>query len=312
MKNLITLLFTVAFLISCNSQKKTIETQESTPITTEVETPPVVKEEMAKQEPLQIKEVKKPAPNEIKPFVKAKEPKKMTEDKMVVKEEMVKEVATVMNKEVFNHNLFDEILKKYVTADGRVNYAGIKDERKKLNTYISSYKTITPDDSWTKDDRFAYYMNAYNAMTIDLIIRNYPTESIKDIKDPWGQRYWQIGKKWVNLNEIEHEILRKMNDPRIHFGINCASFSCPPLLNAAFTSDKVDAQLEQLAKQFINDSQRNSITAERIEISNIFKWFKKDFTKNGKLIDFINKYSDVKINSNARVRYMTYNWNLNK
>ena len=149
-------------------------------------------------------------------------------------------------------------------------------------------------------------------MTIDLILRNYPTESIKDIKNPWEQRFWQIGDKWINLEEIEHQILRKMDDPRIHFGINCASFSCPPLMNEAFTADKVDSQLEKLAIQFVNDSKRNSIAADRVEISNIFKWFKKDFTQEGDIVDFLNKYSKVKINSDARVRYMDYNWNLNK
>ncbi len=149
-------------------------------------------------------------------------------------------------------------------------------------------------------------------MTIDLIVRNYPLKSIKDIKDPWEQRNWNIGKKSISLEEIEHEILRKMNEPRIHFGINCASFSCPPLMNEAFTAAKVDVQLERLAVQFINDPKRNKITADRIEISNIFRWFKKDFTENGDLIDFLNKYSKVPIDKNARVRHMDYDWSLNE
>jgi hypothetical protein len=149
-------------------------------------------------------------------------------------------------------------------------------------------------------------------MTIDLIVRNYPLKSIKDIKNPWEQRSWSIGKKSISLKEIEHEILRKMNEPRIHFGINCASFSCPPLMNEAFTAAKVDAQLERLAVQFINDPKRNRITRDRIEISNIFRWFKKDFTKNGDLIDFLNKYSKVAIDKNARLRYMDYDWSLNE
>ena len=75
----------------------------------------------------------------------------------------------------------------------------------------------------------AFWMNAYNALTIDLILRNYPVDSIKDIKNPWDQRLWKLGDKWYNLNQIEHDILRKMDEPRIHFGIVCASFSCPKL-----------------------------------------------------------------------------------
>ena len=99
---------------------------------------------------------------------------------------------------------------------------------------------------------------------------------------------------------------------KIHFAINCASFSCPPLMNEAFTAATVDTQLEKLAVQFINDPKRNKITTDRVEISKIFRWFYEDFTKNGDLIDFLNTYSKVKIDKNARVRYMDYNWELNE
>lgn len=154
-------------------------------------------------------------------------------------------------------------------------------------------------------------MNAYNAMTIDLILRHQPLESIKDIKKPWDQRFWKLGDKYYNLDEIEHKILRKMSDPRIHFGINCASFSCPPLLNEAFTAEKVDSQLDMLARKFINDSKRNTITADRVEISKIFDWFAKDFKTDGSVINYLNKYSETKILSDAKVRYMDYDWSLN-
>jgi len=217
-----------------------------------------------------------------------------------------------LTKEVFDHSNFNELLKKYVKEDGRVNYAGFKKDKNILEAYLETIRTNNPNTTWSKNDKFAYYMNAYNAMTIDLIIRNYPTESIKDINDPWEQRYWKISNKSVSLEEIEHEILRKMKDPRIHFGINCASFSCPPLMNKAFTAANVDAQLEKLAVQFINDPKRNKITTDRVQISKIFRWFQEDFTKNGDLIDFLNTYSKVKIDKNARVRYMDYNWKLNE
>lgn len=217
-----------------------------------------------------------------------------------------------VDKGAFDHSLFDQLLKKYVNKNGVVNYAGIKKYQKPLKDYLESIRLHTPDDTWRRQDELAYYMNAYNAMTIDLIVRNYPLQSIKDINDPWEQRLWRIGEKPISLEEIEHEILRKMNEPRIHFGINCASFSCPPLMDEAFTAAQVDAQLDRLAVQFINDPKRNKITADRIEVSNIFKWFKKDFTKNGDLIDFLNKYSKVKIDKKARVRYMDYDWSLNE
>ena len=227
-------------------------------------------------------------------------------------ETTLEEETRPMNKEAFDHSRFDQLLKKYVNKNGIVNYAGIKKDQKPLKDYLETIRVHAPDDTWSRQDQFAYYLNAYNAMTIDLIVRNYPLKSIKDIKDPWEQRNWNIGKKSISLEEIEHEILRKMNEPRIHFGINCASFSCPPLMNEAFTAAKVDVQLERLAVQFINDPKRNKITADRIEISNIFRWFKKDFTENGDLIDFLNKYSKVPIDKNARVRHMDYDWSLNE
>jgi hypothetical protein len=214
--------------------------------------------------------------------------------------------------EKFDHNNFDNILKTYVTVDGRVDYAGIKAKKTLLTDYIAQFRTQYPDKSWSKQDLLAYYMNAYNAMTIDLIVSNYPLKSIKDLSDPWGQRNWKIGKESISLEEIEHQILRTMGEPRIHFGINCASFSCPPLMNEAFNAVKVDQQLEHLAIKFINDEKRNKISKESVEVSKIFRWFKEDFTTNGDLIAFLNQYSRTAISQNARVRYMDYNWELNE
>lgn len=211
-----------------------------------------------------------------------------------------------------NHNNFGNLLARHVSSQGNVNYNGFKSNWNDLRAYIKELGEITPTDEWSNEDKLAYWMNAYNAMTVDLILRNQPISSIKDIKDPWGQRLWKLGSKWYNLNQIEHEILRKMGDARIHFGINCASFSCPPLSNEAFTADKVDNQLEQLAKAFVNDTKRNTITANSIKISKIFSWFSKDFKTNGSVIDFLNKYSGTHIASNAKKGYRDYNWTLNK
>jgi len=213
--------------------------------------------------------------------------------------------------EKFDHSPFNVLLQNNVTNEGVVTYEAFRKNSKALRTYIVSLGELMPDESWSKNDRLAYWMNAYNAMTVDLILRNLPVESIKDINKPWDQRLWKLGDKWYNLDEIEHQILRQLDDPRIHFGINCASYSCPPLLNKAFTAETVDAQLDFLAKRFINDSTRNTITADRIEISKIFNWFSKDFKQNGSVIDFLNQYSDIKISARAKVRYKEYNWELN-
>ena len=223
-------------------------------------------------------------------------------------------IATSMKKtlEAFDHTSYNNLIANYVSDEGNVNYDGFKRNWSALRNYIEDLGENMPKDNWTQEDKLSYWMNAYNAMTIDLILRNSPLESIKDIKNPWKQRFWKLGEKYYNLNEIEHKILRKMGDPRIHFGINCASFSCPPLLNEAFTAKKVDKQLDNLAKRFVNDKKRNTISANSIEISKIFNWFAKDFETNGSVIDFLNKYSNTSISTSAKKKYKEYDWSLNK
>ena len=103
-----------------------------------------------------------------------------------------------------------------------------------------------------------------------------------------------------------------MNEPRIHFGIVCASYSCPKLQNEAFTALQLDAQLTAATKEFLADPNRNTITSDNIEVSKIFKWFSKDFKQNGSIIDFLNQYSDVQISSKAKTSFKDYNWNLNE
>lgn len=236
---------------------------------------------------------------------------------ITVKDPDIKVMDTIDSKkieviEAFNHSIWNSLLKENVSNKGNVNYEGFRQQKQAIREYITSLGAQMPEESWSLEDQLAYWMNAYNAMTVDLILRNLPLKSIKDIDKPWNQRLWKLGSKWYNLDEIEHQILRKMNDPRIHFGINCASFSCPPLLNEAFTAQKVDEQLDALAKQFVNDPLRNTITSDRIQISKIFSWFAKDFKKEGSLIDFLNKYSETPINSNARKSFKDYDWALNQ
>ncbi|WP_296311240.1 DUF547 domain-containing protein [Winogradskyella sp. UBA3174] len=213
--------------------------------------------------------------------------------------------------EAFDHSSFNDLLKKHVSLYGNVDYSSFKSDSKVLQSYITLLKTYQPNDTWSKSDKLAYWINSYNALTIDLILRNYPTESIKDIKDPWDQRLWKFGDKWQNLNDIEHEILRKMNEPRIHFAIVCASISCPKLQNKAFTASNLEEQLTNATKEFITDKTKNELSKDYIKLSKIFKWFKKDFEQNGSLIDFLNQYADISISSKAKKSFMDYNWDLN-
>lgn len=213
---------------------------------------------------------------------------------------------------VVDHSAWDKLLKKYVTDNGDVNYKGFKTDAELLNNYILFLSTKIPSESWSKQEKLAYYINVYNANTIKLIVDNYPTKSIKDIKNPWSKNRIKIGDNNFSLSDIEHEILRKMNEPRIHFAINCASVSCPRLLNIAFTSENVEQLLDKATKSFISNPNKNSITEHSVQLSKIFKWYKSDFTNTGGLIDYINHYSTVKINQNATIDYLEYDWSLNE
>ncbi len=212
----------------------------------------------------------------------------------------------------FDHSKWNEILQSCVNNDGKVDYKGFKANKENLEVYLNALSKNTPQDSWTKAEKLAYWINAYNAFTIKLIIDNYPLKSIKDIKNPWDISFIKLGGKSFTLNDIEHKILRKMDDPRIHFGIVCASLSCPKLQNAAFEASKIDTQLTHAAKEFLADSKRNNISQNSIEISKIFKWFASDFKQNGSLIDFLNTYSDITISQNAKKSFKDYDWNLNE
>lgn len=222
-----------------------------------------------------------------------------------------------------SHQIWDQLVKTHVKPNGMVDYKGFIREKAKLESYLKLLSENAPDrKTWSKNQQLAYWINAYNAFTVKLIVDNYPTKSIRDlgpqlkiplIKDVWHYKFFKIGGVESSLDEIEHSIIRKeFDEPRIHFAINCASVSCPPLLNEAFTAEKLESQLQKVAIGFINDPTRNKITQDAAQISSIFSWFQGDFTKKGSLIDFLNLYSKVKIKPNAKISHLDYNWNLNE
>jgi hypothetical protein len=204
-------------------------------------------------------------------------------------------------------------LQKYVSEKGNVNYDKIKNNLSELNAIVLQFEEKQPNEQWSKKEKLAYYINAYNLYTVKIIIDNYPVKSIKDIDKVWDTKFIVSGKDKISLGDIEHKILRKMNEPRIHFAINCASFSCPNLLNEAYIPEILDQQLDKAAQSFVNDKTKNKISQKEIQLSEIFNWFAGDFkTKNTTLIDFINNYSMVKIDKKAKIKYLEYNWNLNQ
>lgn len=226
------------------------------------------------------------------------------------------------NTKPISHATFDALLKKHVNKEGWVNYEGFKEDRAELKKYLDLIQNNAPNDkTWSKEDRLAYWINAYNAFTIELILQYYPVESIKDIgskiqipfvNTPWDIKFIKIGGKEMDLNNIEHSILRKeFNEPRIHFAINCASYSCPVLRAEAYTGAKIDQQLKEQAISFVNDERRNKITSTSAQLSKLFDWYSGDFTKNKNLKDFINQFAKVKIADKTKVSYIDYDWRLN-
>lgn len=223
-------------------------------------------------------------------------------------------IATLGYNQGADHSIWNSILQKHVTASGKVDYKAIKANPGQFNTYLEHLKSTAPSSSWTSADKKVYWINAYNAFTVKMIIDHYPLKSITSIKygdkSAWDHKWITIGDEKLSLNDIEHKKLRPVyKDPRIHFAINCASYSCPILLNQAFTTKNVETLLTKQTKRFLADNSRNKITASDLQISELFKWYKEDF---GDLRAFINKYSSVEVKSDAKISYLTYNWNLNE
>jgi len=210
------------------------------------------------------------------------------------------------------HNAWHELLGKHVGASGKVDYQGLKADKAMLDVYLQSLADNPPAETWSRAEKMAFWINAYNAFTIDLIVDHYPVSSILNLDGgkTWDVKRITLGGKKYSLNQIENEILRPaFKDPRIHFALNCAAKSCPPLYNKAFTAENLERTLEQRTRQFINDVNFNSLTAEKASVSKIFEWYAADF---GDLKTYLNKYATVKLNNYAAMGFLEYNWALNE
>jgi len=211
-----------------------------------------------------------------------------------------------------NHQLLDSLLQKHVSDAGKVNYKALKADKDSLDAYCQMLAGNPVQENWSREEKMAYWINAYNAFTLKLIVDNYPTKSILNFDGgkTWGVRRIKLGDKKYSLNNIENDVLRpQFKDPRIHFAINCAAKSCPPLWNHAYTAENLETTLEARTRGFINNSKFNTLTATRAEVSKIFDWYSTDF---GDLKKFLNKYSSVKLKSTSTVIFNEYNWDLNE
>ena len=220
-----------------------------------------------------------------------------------------------------SHAQFTTLLQKNVDAQGLVNYQGFLADSALLVDYLNAISQAPPATNWTKNEQLATYINMYNGYTILVVLRNMPINSIKDISPSvsipfvntvWDAKFFKIGDQPFSLNDIEHGTIRKtFKDPRVHFALNCASISCPKLLNQAYEASTLNQQLDSQAVRFINDAAANQITAEEAHLSKIFFWYKTDFTQKMDFVDFINQYATTKITKNTKIDYLDYLWNLN-
>nr|WP_240737297.1 DUF547 domain-containing protein [Hymenobacter metallicola] len=221
-----------------------------------------------------------------------------------------------------DHSAFDKLLKKHVNAKGLVDYKGWKADQNAFNQYLNLLSKNPPAASWSKAEQMAYWINAYNAYTIRLILDHYPVQSIKDIGSkikipfvttPWAAKFFSIGGTKMSLDNIEHGTLRKnYDDPRIHFALVCASLSCPRLRNEAYTAAKLDSQLDDQGRDFLNDPGKNKPGKATAQLSKYFDWYKGDWTSNGQtVVGWVNKYAATKMDNATKVTYLDYNWQLN-
>ncbi len=234
----------------------------------------------------------------------------------------------------FDHGRFDAALDAFVDARGRVDYAGLK-RSGALDPYLASLDAATPE-AMPPAERLAFWINVYNAWTLRLILDHYPVRSIKRItparlpgltlylpklNSPWEYRIVRAGGRRLTLNEVEHGILRKtFGEPRIHFALVCAARSCPKLRREAFTGARLDAQLDDQARDFLHDPAKNRIpdAPGLIRLSPIFRWFRRDFARDDRgLQAFLAPYFDGDVRNRLlrgayRVRYLRYDWRLNE
>ena len=336
--NLAIVFYSASLLFSCgNNTTASTEAQnkaESSTINIEKETENTVIEPLTKETTTEVLEVTNEKIDKTLPKETNIKPKKEVVIKDIpdttvitpkVKEAGTNETTSSNKEEVkknkvitnpvsnsISHKAWNELLKKYVDNKGNVDYKSFKNDEAALQSYLDVLAKNKPTASSTKNEKLAYYINLYNAATVKLILNNYPTKSIKSIRSPWSKKWVKVGDEVLSLGNIEHKILRKMNEPRIHFAINCASYSCPKLVNKAFTAAGMENQLEQATKDFVNDTTRNQFTNDKAKLSEIFKWYKGDFTDNSSLLEYIAKYADKKVNTKSKIGYLDYDWSLNE
>lgn len=205
----------------------------------------------------------------------------------------------------------DTFLKSYVTS-GLVDYELVKENKIVLVSLISSYERIAPANAGEKK---ALLINLYNLAVIQLLAENYPVSSPQEIANFYDKKIIKYNNSTLSLNNIENDFIRKeFKDPRVHFVLVCGALGCPPITNFAYTSDKLDEQLNQQTKLALDNVEfiRVDSLNKTVLVSEIFKWYEKDFLRDNKnVIQFINRHKTVAISEKFNLDYYGYNWKIN-
>ncbi len=228
-----------------------------------------------------------------------------------------------------DHTVWDKMLGKYVAPDNeglnRINYKAFKQtDHQSLKKYILSLEAVDVP-TLNRSEQFAFWVNLYNAKTIDVILDHYPTKSIRDIdispglfaNGPWGKKLVTVNDLNLSLDDIEHKILRGLwKDPRVHYAVNCASIGCPNLAKTAYTGENLESMLNVGAKAFINSPRGVKVSGNSITASKIYSWFKKDFGSSEKnILKHIQQYASTglakKLDGRTDISSYEYNWDLN-
>lgn len=215
-------------------------------------------------------------------------------------------------KDVFtpDYRIYEELLTRYVSEDGTANIKGLKGD-KDFQTVLQSIKLFQPDGNWTREQTMCFWINVYNIHVLKMLCDNYGKKSINEIERPWETPVFKLGLKHnYSLNQIREIIRKKYNDPRIHFALYMGNVSSPPLYNKPYRPESVNKILSERTRSFIADPLFNVITENSMKLNRLFELYKSDFTANVSLYEWVNRFSDVKVNERAAVEYMDFDWTI--
>ncbi len=226
---------------------------------------------------------------------------------------------------VINHDIWQEVLDKYLVLRpdaNRFRYRNVSQkDRDKLDKYLRELSALDPRN-YSKAEQKAYWINFYNALTVDLILEHYPLKSITKIGPwyrfgPWDSDITRVAGQKLTLNDIEHRILRPLwEDSRIHYAVNCASLGCPDLSSKVFTATTTDQMLDELARRFIRQEKGVSWIDGRLTLSRIYEWYEKDFIDQEGVVLHLRQFASSatarKLKKYTGVIQYQYHWGLNE